>query len=361
MSRFQYRPGDSLRIIMAIGAKDMVDALKNKNTLANILIVLLLMVAYKWMPSLMTQNDASLVILDSGQSRLVAQLENDPALDPIQVTSMDSFVDLMGDIDVMEMGFVIPADFDRDLASGQGASLDGYLMWPDRDKIEQLKATWQSELSSLAGGPVSIDIAGVLLPSPDAWGPGLAALAAVLTIFFMGTLLIPHLMFEERQMRTLEAMLVSPASATHIVLGKSVAGVFYCFVAIIALLICFGDLVMNWGVAAMATTCAIVFAVAMGLLAGSFCQTKSQMMAWSMIPAQILLVPVFLSLMEPILPDILRAALPWMPMVGQSLLFRYAFSDGASLADVLSALAIVFASGLAVLGLVVWKVRRTIR
>lgn len=360
MNTLKYSSNHSLRIIMAIGAKDMMDALKNRATLANIVVVFLIVVAYRWLPSLTGGGNDSLVVLDTGDSRLMAELDSSSELDAIRVTSMDAFTRLLDDIDVMALGLVIPDTFDQHLLAGQVATVDGYVMWPERDKIQQLKTTWQSELSSLVGGPVSIEIAGILHPSPDSMGPGLAALTAVLGIYFMGNLLIPHLMFEERQTKTIEAMLLSPAGPVHIVLGKAVAGSLYCLLLIVALLILFGNLVVNWWLAALASLCALIFAVAMGLLAGSFCETKAQIMAWSMIPAQILLIPVFLALMEPILPEFLRAALPWMPMVGQSLLFRYAFSNGASLADVLSALAIVLASGLAVLALVVWKVRRTV-
>jgi ABC-type Na+ efflux pump permease subunit len=37
----------SLRVVWAIASKDIVDALKNKTTLINIIIVFLVMVAYK--------------------------------------------------------------------------------------------------------------------------------------------------------------------------------------------------------------------------------------------------------------------------------------------------------------------------
>jgi branched-subunit amino acid transport protein AzlD len=80
------------------------------------------------------------------------------------------------------------------------------------------------------------------------------------------------------------------------------------------------------------------------------------MNTWTMIISQPLLIPVFISMIDPIFPETMRNINSWVPTVALSLLFRYSFSSGATEAQVLTSLVLV--SAMLVLALVVWKVRR---
>jgi ABC-2 type transport system permease protein len=53
---------------------------------------------------------------------------------------------------------------------------------------------------------------------------------AVTIMLTMGILLVPTLMLEEKQTRTMDALLVSPASISQVVIGKAIAGFFYILV-----------------------------------------------------------------------------------------------------------------------------------
>ena len=64
----------NLRLIWAITAKDVIDALKNKNALANLVSALFIMVVYSALPSL--RGEAPMVIIyDRGDSAIVQALE----------------------------------------------------------------------------------------------------------------------------------------------------------------------------------------------------------------------------------------------------------------------------------------------
>lgn len=352
---------ENLRIITAMAAKDILDALKNKNTLVNIVMVFLLVIFYRWLPILTKDliSDASLLIYDPGGSRLVSTLEASPEFYPFQMESMERFRALIDHIDVRELGLVVPADFDEVLDSGGQPVLSGYITWPNRFKAEELRADFERQISAALGQPVSITIEEVIISSHDSMGDvRTVALSFLITLFFLANLTVPHLMYEEKQARTIDALRVSPASVSQMVVGKALAGLFYCLAGAIAVHVAFSTYMVNWGLALLTSATCILLSVGLGLALGTFLDNRQQLMVWFWIITMPLLVPTFLMGVEPILPEAVRTVFPWIPTVSLVVLFRYALSTGAPLAQVVRLLAIALASGVLLLALVVWRVRQ---
>jgi ABC-2 type transport system permease protein len=355
-----------LRIVSAIATKDIVDALRNKTTLFNIVTVVFIMLVYQWIPAVMYR-DVDLVIYNPGNSRLVATLENSTHYVPHLVTSVSELKREMGENERGDLGLVIPADFDQRLASaasgaGGEPALGAYVMWSSRLSADDLRADWEGQLSELVGQPVRVHTEGTVYPHPDSMGPiRLVAATLVLIVILMATLTVPHLMFEEKRTRTLDALLVSPASVGQIVLGKALAGLFYCLTAAAVVFLFNWTFVIHWGLVLLAVLCGMLLAVGFGLLLGTLLERREQMMIWAMIPGQFLLGPVFLSIVDVILPETLRNVMYWIPTVALAKAFRYALSDGATWDQIAFYLSIVAISATLVLGLVAWKVRRSDR
>ena len=57
------------------------------------------------------------------------------------------------------------------------------------------------------------------------------SLSLAVVIITIGIILVPFLMIEEKENHTIEALMVSPAIYSQIVIGKAIAGTFYCLVA----------------------------------------------------------------------------------------------------------------------------------
>ncbi len=350
-----------LRIVWAISAKDITDALKNKTILANVVLVFFIMVVYRWLPSLYTPRDTDLLVYDAGHSRLASELENNPLFELHQVASLPKLEEKMGDGDI-KLALAIPGDFDRRLADGERAELDAYVLWPDRSAAGDIQADFEQRFEKLLGQPVSINVRGAIHHAPHSMGP-IRMISITLTIMmtFMGVFTVPYLMFEERQSKTIDALLVSPASIGQIVLGKALAGLFYALTAAAAALAFNRGFVIHWDWAIAATLCGALLSVGLGLAMGVFFQNQQQMKAGMLIPLTLLLGPVFLSGIDPILPQAFRTWSPWIPTVSLTLVFRYACSNGATLAQVWSSLGIVLGGALLLLALVVYKVRRSDR
>jgi ABC-2 type transport system permease protein len=174
-----------------------------------------------------------------------------------------------------------------------------------------------------------------------------------------GLAITPNLMFEEKQTRTLDALLVSPASSSLVVISKAVTSVVYCLAASAIVLVFNVALIVHWEVAIMATVCGTLFTIALGLLLGSVFETRQQISALTFLMFQPLLLPVGLSLIGDLFPESVNAVLNWIPTVALAEVFRLSAQGSAPLSQYGPKLAFVTASAVAVLAAVAWVVRRS--
>lgn len=266
--------------------------------------------------------------------------------------------------DVPELGLVIPAGFDRALAAGQPPALEGYtLYWVGPEDAEALRTLVEEEILALVGQPVRIRVEGNrVYPGVDSTGSAfLTAFALIYVTTMVGLTLVPHLMIEEKQNKTLDVLLISPASAGQIVVGKALTGLFYTLVSVGVVFVFNLKFVVNWPLALLATLCGAALGVALGLLLGSTIEAKQQLSLWAWVLIIPLLLPVFLSMMAPLLPQAVVSIIDWIPTVALSRVFRLSFSDVAPLAQVGPELALVAACGLLASAAVVWVTRRSDR
>ena len=105
----------------------------------------------------------------------------------------------------------------------------------------------------------------------------------------------------------------------------------------------------------------MLFSVGIGLWLGSVFEVKQQLTLWGFVLLNALCVPMFLSLMDDILPSAVVTVIHALPTVALMKLFRISFSDDASIAVFGPELALVLVSVGIVLGAVVWVVRRSDR
>jgi ABC-2 type transport system permease protein len=357
---------EDLRIIWAIASKDVLDAMKNKTTLGLLLSVLFIVVLYQMLPTWQRGSDLPTVLVyDAGDSELPAVLKRSPNLDVyIGYTSQAQLEGKLVAGDIPELALTLPPDFDQALASGDPPVLEGYVQhWVSDSDAAQLKAQAEGEIARLAGQPVTIHLEGnVVYPSPDSGGRSfLTSLAVLLSVTMIGVGIAPHLMVEEKQTRTLDALLVSPARSSHLVIAKALTGLFYCLIAAAVVLAINADLVLHWGLALVAVILSSLFAVSLGLLLGSAVGAKQVLPIWSMVVLTPLLLSLFLAIMKDLLPSAANAIVAWVPTATMARVLRGAFSmDLATMAFSLEFL-VVAACTVLILGVVAWTVRRSDR
>lgn len=351
------------RLIWAITVKDLLDVVKNKSTISVLISALFILGMYRILPTLTSRMEPpGVLVYDAGDSALVAFLENSRTINVwTGYESEEHMKSKLADGDIPELGLVIPADFDQSLEAGNEVRLQGYVMhWVSPETAATLRRTFEDEIAAQLGVRVPIDLTGnVVYMQPDSSGPGMqAAAAAVFLVTMIGLSLISNLILEEKQSRTLDALLVSPASEGHVVAGKALAGLFYCLVGGVLALVVNANLVMHWWLAILMLVCFSLFAISLGLMLGTVIENRGQLTLWAWVVIIPMFLPVMIVMAKGLFPDTVFQVARWVPSAVFFNVWRYAFAQTISIGSpLLWSLYILIWAGLGLL-LVVWLVRR---
>jgi ABC-type polysaccharide/polyol phosphate export permease len=354
---------DTLHIAWVIGSKDIVDALKNKASRINLVVMVFMVFFFCWLNVLRPfDRGVSVVVFDQGTTSKAldsATLANGAKYTFRKTTSLQEMERLMV---YQDLGLVLPSDLDQVLADGGTPVLKGYVFWTARKQVPALEARFSQALGELLGHTVQVAIGGnIIVPQADADGMHAnTAHLLIYFIFFTALGLIPHLMLEEKRTKTMNALLVSPASAAQIVLGKALAGLFYILVVGGLAVALFSAFIVNWVLALVALLGYALFAVGLGLAVGSFITSSRQLGFWIVVLMLVIAIPPIF-FMESNLKAGIRMILTWFPSSALASLFRYACSTGVTGLQYWTNLAVATASIAIVFGLVIWKVRRSDR
>jgi ABC-2 type transport system permease protein len=355
--------GDALNIIWTIASKDIVDALKNRVVISMIIMLSILLVVPKMLPLIFEQPQIILPVYDVGDSRLLTELHGNA---DIQLQKVDSEQELRsalcGSI-YPEIGLKIPANFDQVAASGGQIELQGYVCWNKRHQVSEVRPKLEAMLSQLLDKQVSINIERNIVypPSNGILTLSLSTINSVLMILMMGIFLVPSLIFEEKETKTMQALLVSPASIGQVVIGKALAGLFYILVtAVMIFAISWVD-VIHWDMVILFVAGGGLFSVAMGLLLGSIFEKQQDMVGWTIALLLLLVGAIMVKMLGIELPALLESILPWVPSVALAEICRAAFSVTVNINQVLTNLWIILTVSLPIYAVVIWKVRRSDR
>ena len=354
---------DNLNIIWTIASKDIVDAFQNRVVITMIIMLSIILIVPKMLPLIFEQPQTVLPIYDLEDSPLVKELQNIPALSVQKLRSEQELQAALCSAMYPLIGLHIPANFDQSLAAGGQVELQGYVCWSKRHQVSGLHTKLEGMLSQALSLPVNIHIEGnfVYPPSSGALSLSLAIINSVLMILMMGIFLVPSLLFEEKETKTMQALLVSPASIGQVVVGKALAGSFYILVtAVMIFAISWVD-VIHWDMAILFVIGGGFFSVAVGLVMGSFFEKQQDMTGWMTAILLLLIGAILVKMLGVKLPVLVESILPWLPSVALAEICRAAFSETYSAANIFTSLGFVLAFSLPLYGLVIWKVRRSDR
>ncbi len=351
------------RVVAAIARKDIVDAIRNRYLLIALLTPLLIAVLFRvLLPGVNSLNNLTIVVHDPGNSRLISELRASPQIKLVEAGSADAVSTEVGKSKAVG-GLAIPTNFDADVAAGKEPELPIYLN-NKRNIIEQatFKQLLERQVLSLVKHPVSARLTWIDLGKDTSAQTGgglnlnqmLLPLLLLLAFAMTGAFVVPLLLVEEKEKRTLEFLLTSPASLREIITGKALTGVVYSLLISAVLLAINHKLVGNWPLTLLTILLGLLFVVAIGLFMGSLFQNIMQVNTWASLVVFVLLAPSFPSL-----------GLPAALETGMRIIPTYYFVEGLklSLAGTGSArlwghLAIVLACTVLTFAAAMWALRR---
>jgi len=181
----------------------------------------------------------------------------------------------------VDMGIVLPADFDTTLAAGT-VKLTAYIWGESLAKNRAIiPVALADAMRELTGAEVPVNIETVALGDESnlPWSSRLLPLTVLLAVFFGGLMIPASSLIHEKQKRTLEALNVTPATIGDIFWAKGIIGAFLAFImALITLTISRG-----FGNAPLALLLVLalgaVMAAEVGLLAGAFIRDMNTLFA----------------------------------------------------------------------------------
>jgi ABC-2 type transport system permease protein len=348
-----------LYLAAAIARKDILAVLKNKVTLINFFVILgMVWFFYFFSTTRPFDKEIDVAVYNESQSEL-EQLNGIEVGEEYSFSFMelDSFDQMIRNMQYKELGLVIPAGFTRSLEAGEEVTLEGYALWMDRNSILEKETSYSAKLTELLGAPVRVEIGENVVISNHQYPPSQVSSNLMYVIFMSALILLPYVMLEEKETKTMEALQVSPADPLDIVLGKAITGMFYVtIVAAVAYAVNWAA-ITNWGLAVVAYLLCTLFTVGLALLMGVIFTSGQQMRIWFLVVIFVILLPGMFS-REPLLAPWLKTILQWNPSSAILNLFTYGITQGVPAADLWLNVGILLVSIVIVFAAVVWKVSR---
>ncbi len=169
----------------------------------------------------------NLGIVDEGNSQLVVMAQE---LDSVTTKTYEDVSSLKQATEsgAVDMGIVLPQNFDNAVSQGEIVVIEAYIWGESLAKNRIILPTIISDLvRELAGQEVPVEIESVTLGDEVStpWSERLIPFLVFMGIFFGGLMLPSTSLIEEKQKRTFEALVITPASISDIFIAKGILGI----------------------------------------------------------------------------------------------------------------------------------------
>jgi ABC-2 type transport system permease protein len=356
---------EGLRIVLAITYKDTWEAVRDRKLLAVFVAVLLMIAFFRVLPAFRDGGLPALAVVDSGHSTLLDRWAGSSQFDLRRMSSRQEMEYFLGGEETPTLGLVLPDDLDQTQDAGAPLELDGYIdHWVSDADADELRSFFETQLTEETGHPVRIDInEDSTFTHPRGLRPVTTSFLMVYALIVVGLMVAPNMMIEEKELKTIDVLLLSPASAGQIVIAKALTGLIYCLVAGGLVLAASAAMILHWDLAILALIGGSLFTVSLGLLLGVVLSAQQQLIIWSAV----LMFPLFLSVIaSEILADIQAPALvqqaaSWVPTVAVAEATRWALSAEVPWTEVRLGLGLTVVWAILLTAAVAWMVRRSDR
>ncbi|MBA7468373.1 hypothetical protein ES707_03618 [subsurface metagenome] len=166
-------------------------------------------------------------VVDEGSSQLVTMAEQ---LTSVVTKEYGNVSEIKQAVEsgAVDIGMVLPADFDSSVMQGKGAELVTYIWGESLAKNRTiLGVTIANLVRELAGQEAPIEIEAITLGDEVSipWSDRLLPLVVLMAVFLGGLFLPAASVIDEKEKKTLEALVVTPASVGDIFIAKGLMGV----------------------------------------------------------------------------------------------------------------------------------------
>ena len=307
----------SWRVIAAIAQKDLIDAIRNRYLLVALLTPLSIALLMRLLlPGMNNLGNLTIVVHDPDLSIMVSRLREAAQ---IKLVDVDSAATARTEVEKVKASgaLVVPPNFDADVAAGKQPKLTVYVN-NKKNVVEQanFKSLVERLVRSLAPRPPPAELNWINIheetDSEREFNIDHMVLPLLLLLTFgmTGAFVVPLLLVEEKEKRTIDFLLTSPARLMEVIAGKALTGVVYSALIAAVLLALNRQMIGNWPLTMLTIVFGLLLVVAIGLLMGSLFQTTMQVNTWASLALLVLMAPSF---SFPGSPLVLQPAMRFIP------------------------------------------------
>ncbi len=260
----------NLQRVMAIFGKEVLQGPKNFMFIFALVIPVVLTLVLSLVFGTYFSNVSRLGITDEGSSQVSRLAAENKAL---IVKQYDTADDLQAAVarGTVDVGLVLPADFDQKLNANTRANIKVYVWGESRmDNRVVISAAIIHMMRQVTGEEVPVDIQQVLLGDAAniPWQQRLLPMMILMTVLLSGTMIPASSLVNEKVKRTLSAVNASPATLPEVYTAKGLLGVLLSMITALLILFlnrAFGG--QSW-LLLLALLLSSIFSATLGILIG---------------------------------------------------------------------------------------------
>lgn len=295
-------------------------------------------------------------IVDQGESQLVTMAIK---LESVNVSEYDTVEGMLAAIQngSLDMGVVLPEDFDIAVTAGSEVEIKAYISGESLAKNRVILGVTIADLvRDMAGheAPVSIEMDTLGEEETVPWSDRLLPLVVLMAVFLGGLFLPATSVISEKETRTMQALLVTPATVGEVFAAKGLTGVVLSLVMGIVILLlnhAFGTEPM---LLIMLLALGAVMAVEIGLMCGIFLKDVTSLFTVWKLGGILLFAPALVYLF-PEIPELIFKVFPTYYLVQPVVEIA---QQGARWSDVMTDVLVLMAVDVVLVIALVFQLRR---
>jgi ABC-2 type transport system permease protein len=247
-------------------------------------------------------------MVDMGGSRLVSMIRE---LDSVVTREYDTVSGIKAAVEsgVVDIGIVLPRDFDASLIQGEETELRAYVWGESLAKHRIILGVTIANLArELAGQEAPIVIETITLGDELSvpWSDRLLPFIVLMAVFLGGLLLPATSVINEKEKRTLEALVVTPATLGDIFVAKGAFGMLLSLFTGVVILILNQSFGAEPGLLVLVLALGALMAAAIGLSLGALMRSITALFTVWKLGGILLFAPAFIYLFPQIPEGIMR-------------------------------------------------------
>jgi ABC-2 type transport system permease protein len=298
-------------------------------------------------------------IVDEGASQIPATAATYESIEVQEYASADDLTSAVENGNV-HAGIVLPAGFDTTAGAGSTnliVYIWGETLAKDRNILQSTVSTMIREVAGQDAPNINI---GSPIPNDQResipWSQRLAPFIVIMPIVMGGIYLTATAVVQEKERKTLNALVVTPASLTEVYLAKALLGFVFSLIMGIVILLLTGSLGNQPWLLLLFMALGAVMAVELGLIFSSFVSNINTLFATARIAQLIIFVPAIFYMF------------PWFPQWVAKIFPSYYFvqpimdisQSGATWSDVSTSALILIGANI-IIGAIAWQMIKRIK